>query len=223
MRSIKSLFSVISLSGMVLFSTGANASLILRLDDLSTAGVDVEIVDGAGGDWAPGLGWVAHIGTAGSWAFNLTGGLGNGVSSIFGIDLGSISASSPAGGTLRISLTETDLSLGAGSPISVASLIGGTTQGTVTYNSWLDDGNLPFGMGSLLFSGSAGPGAFSAAGSTTVSMANPFSLTLQVDITHVGMKATSFDFAAQIPEPSTVALLGIGLLGLAVASRRKSS
>jgi hypothetical protein len=219
MHPLKSILATAALSCAALFSSGANAALILQIDDLSTAGVDLTLADGAIGDWL-GAGAILYAGSPGSWNLSATTGLGNGWSSIFGIDLNSVSVSSAAGGTLRISLTETDLAYGSGGPISVTSLIGGTTQGTVAYASWLDDGNAAFGKDTLLFSGT-GTGAFSAAGSTTVGVSNPFSMTLQVDITHAGFKSTSFDFAAQIPEPGSLALLGLGLVGLALTRRKR--
>jgi hypothetical protein len=197
----------------------ANANLVLSIDDLATAGVDVTLADGQIGDlMGPGL--VLYAGGAGTWTV-VAAGAGNGQSSIFGIDLNSLAISSNAGGTLRISLTETDLALGHPGPVSVTSLIGGTTQGSVSYASWLDDGNAAFGHGAQLFSGSSGSGAFSASGSTTLDVTDPFSMTLQVDIAHSGPKITSFDFAAQVPEPGSLALLAIGLFGLSAASRRR--
>jgi hypothetical protein len=159
----------------------------------------------------------------GTWALDVTTGLGNGWSAIFGIDLNSIAASSQAGGTLRITFTETNLNAGfPAGPLSITSAIGGTTQGTVTYKSWFDDSNVAFGQSELLFSGAASSLAFADGATKVVNASDPFSLTLQVDVTHVGAKTTSFDFSASVPEPTSVALLGVALLGAGVATRRRA-
>jgi len=196
-------------------SMSSHAGLVMTIDDLSTAGVD----------WTSGVlpsGSVAfHGGTVGSWTISNTTGVGDGWSSVFGIDLNSLSASSTAGGTLRISFTETDLNFGAGgSPLSVNSGIGGTTQGSVSYASWIDDSNTAFGHGQLLFSGSSS-GVFAASGSAAGLVSDPFSMTLQVDITHTGAKLTSFDFGATVPEPGTLALMSLAVLGAGFATRRR--
>lgn len=201
----------------------SRATLTLTLDDLSTVGTDVTLVDGAIGDWWSGTGAVMHVGGAGSWFLNATTGLGVGMSDIWGIDLNTISVSSYSGGTLRISLTETDLTYGAGGPLSITSAIGGTTQGTVAYAAYADDSNAAFGHATQLFAGKSGGFAFSNQNSTMLNLSNPFSLTLVADITHYGAKTTSFDFASQVPEPTSVALFVLGLLGAGASARRRKT
>ncbi len=224
MKTLKSLLASTAVSLLALAPLSSSATLILTLDDLSTAGVDVTIVDNGAGDIDSALSFLAYNGKVGTWSFNTTAGFGNGTSDIFGIDLFSGNASSSAGGTLRISLTETNLSFGqAPGMLPISSLIGGTTQGSIAYSSYADDANAAFGKSVLLFSGSASGGAFSNGSTVLTQLSDPFSLTLQVDITHVGKKTSSFDFAAQIPEPTTLALLSVALLAAGAATRRRKA
>jgi len=223
MKLLKTVAAAALLAAAPLMS---HAALVMTLDDLSTAGVDRVIVGVDG----PDFDWATFPGSVGTWALTVTTGLGNGSSNIFGIDLNSIAASSSAGGTLRITLTETDLSLGAnGGPVTVNSAIGGTTQGTVAYSSWLDDANSalnvanPTGQGTLLFTGSSSNMAFAASGTGTTLASDPFAMTLQVDIMHTGRATSSFDFAASVPEPSILALLSVAMLGAGFAARRRQA
>lgn len=226
MKLFKTLIAAATVALAAAVPTASHATLVLTLDDLTTAGVD-RVVMGIDG---PDFDWATFPGSVGTWSLTVTTGFGNGSSSIFGIDLNSIAASSNAGGTLRITLTETDLTLGAnGGPVTVNSAIGGTTQGTVSYSSWLDDANNalnvanPTGQGSLLFSGTSSSMAFAASGQGTTLASDPFAMTLQVDITHSGRATSSFDFAASVPEPGTLALLSVALLGAGFAARRRNA
>lgn len=221
MKILKTVAAAAAAACLAAASMGAHAGLVMTIDDLSTAGVDWTSPTVQSG---PGAFTIHAPSAVGSWLLNSSLGLGNGWSSIFGIDLHSLSASSMAGGTLRITFTETDLNYGAnGGPLVIRSGIGGTTEGTVNYSSWIDDSNAAFGQGQLLFTGSSTGYDFRAGGTAVTAASDPFSLTLQVDIVHTGMKLTSFDFGAQVPEPGTLALLSVALLGAGVAARRRKA
>lgn len=224
MKVLKSLLATAAASLLVAAPLTANALIALQLDDSATLGIDKLIFDGGVGD-ADGLvdGKITFLGAAGNWSINVSTGLGNGVLADFGIDLNSVNVSGAGAGVLTVSFTETDMNFGASGPTALSGGLGGTMGGTIGYTMFADDSNAQFGTASTVFTGSAsGGGAFSGSGAGYVSLTDPFSLTLQVTIDHLGVagKSTSFDFEGKVPEPTSLALLSLALLGAGAATRR---
>ncbi len=105
--------------------------------------------------------------------------------------------------------------------------IGGTTDGLVEAQAYLDNSNALFGMGTAVSSFNSadlalGYGAFGGSDSTTIATDDLYSLTLVATITHTGAnQVTSMDFLIALIEPSTIALFGVGLAGLAFVRRQR--
>jgi len=205
----------------------AQAALALKVEDLMPGGSSITVTDGS---MAPGAtdfnstaGAITWVGAIGSWSLNASTGFGTATNAgPFGIDLNSINSSS-TGGTLRLSFTETDINYGTLAPSAMIGEIGGVTGGTVKYWMYVDDANVQFGQGAMVFSGQAGPGAFADSGWSPTSLTNPFSMTLVVEIMHAGPNTTSFNFDSSVPEPGVLALTSLALLGAGWASRRRKA
>src|SRR3972149_5103314 len=127
------------------------------------------------------------------------------------------------GGTLNVAITQTGLGpLPTGSS-SLRTSVGGVTSGTVSFNTYYDISDLAFGTGTLAGSlGPYGPGAFSGVtGAPITTGANLYSITANASITQAGAGSTSFNDEVSVPEPSTLLLLGGGLVGIGIWFRRK--
>lgn len=197
----------------------ANAAATLKLEDLVTP-ASVTVSDGGAGDVNPLGNVVTYIGGVGNWLINVSTGQGANVfpGQVFGVDLNSLNTSVGAG-TLKVSFTQTDLT---NDSTFFQGLIGGTTHGSVSYAFYRDLGNAAFGTSELIFDGTGTVGAFSGNGGTTVAMGSPYSLTLVVEINHRSAGSTSFDFSGETPEPGTLALVSLALLGAGAVARRRS-
>jgi len=187
---LKKLTAILLALVLVLFlSAGvATASAVLKLTD-GTITAEVSESDGDG--------VVNFTGPIGIFIVNVTTGL---TKPLLGsaewpyLDLNSVDVSSAGAGILTIMWTDTGFT-NASAIGAFESRIGGTTDGTISFQAYLDASNTEFGMTTQL--SDLGPftdGAFSDESLWSGSFSEPYSITLVATIIHDGaVQVTSFD------------------------------
>ena len=222
------------------FTSSSQAAFILTLNDSTTAGPNVVIIDDdvvLDGNLDTGVIEFSGSLSGTVWKYNYTIGFSKPVLShpdkpkVRKMDLFSVNVSSDGPGELLITLTDTDFMLPQSDRWNFKHLIGGTTDGTVTADAFIDLDNMESGMGLTPGTlGPFGPGAFSDTAGLQIDdpdATDPFSMTQKVTIVHTddGKNITSFDseLIVTAPEPGTIAMFGVGLAVLGYAQRRRAA
>ena len=196
----------------------------LRLSDLTVLGSEITIDDNGAGDSNPMIGAVAYIGLVGN--FNVIISAGATAPVLPGpyphLDLVSLEAIIGSG-TLAIGFTDIDQTA---QQAAMTSTVGGTLSGGVTgvtFATYVDSSNAPFGTGSLINQFSFNTPAFSGSGTTAISAGQNYSASVFATITATGAGVASFDLELK-PAPdagSSALMLGCGVTGLVAFARRK--
>jgi hypothetical protein len=128
--------------------------------------------------------------------------------------------------SLVIRLTDTDFTLAGLFSADYSAMLSSTGAGaTFSYGTQYDANNDPFGYSGAI--GSVGPlglGQYSGTfGNLFTPVGGPYSVTQIVTVTTVRDGVTNFsgNFEVNVAEPTTLALLGVGLIGFAAVRRRR--
>jgi hypothetical protein len=188
-------------------------------------GAAITCADGAGCDANPNAGVVTLNQSLGDFSVNVTTGLSKpiltGGSPL--MDLNTVNVQiwgDPH--TLQIKFSDTGFDIYGG---RIGTTYGGTLNGTgasVQYGAYYDAGNALFGEGAPIGTAGSGSGPFSGSADGGLSPNELYSVTEVLTLkTGGGLTVFSGDFAVNVPEPGTLALIGLALLGFAVVYRRR--
>lgn len=184
--------------------------------------VEATVTDNSGGDLSSITGFMIAAYSGGPWVVSVAVGTSKPVAVAPTVMDLNFTALSSGGGSILISLTDTNWS-GLGVQQFLAQIGGVMAEAaTVEYWIWGSLNNGAFARTNLICSDtlSGSPYAGSCVGLFTQDP--QYSLTLDVKVTHVGWGISTGNLEFRVLEPSAMILLGLGLLGLCMWTRKRT-
>ena len=219
------LVAALAFAGVVGTSTKADAAFIAAIcQDLTCSNSPIIVTDNAAGDTIPGTGAINFSVAAFGYSLVVNTSQSKPVIGSATAPQLDLTFTATGTGTIFLYAGDTDFQGPHSFLLSLAQTSSGGS-GTVTGRAWGGSTNNALTFSPLLASVGplTGPASSGMTSGSYVPTVNPYSLSIGVQIVRTTAGTTTGDLNLSVPEPASMTLFGLGLMGFGVASRRRKA